>query len=268
MQVIGLCRFSYPALGGFQTKHDTPEERMRYLYDTGRMNERLKLFETITLPGLKAQTDPDFIFLVLVGDSMPAVFRTRLETLLKGFPQARIITRPPENHREVCKSVINTARDLTLPCIQFRHDDDDALAVNYVARLRKTASDCAGLLRDHRMVGIDFNRGYVARVGPQGITAAEKMKPYWGVALAVAVQAGLTQTVMNFAHNRLARFMTTITYTDSPMYVRTYSGFNDHARGDPGNATELIPLRDPDKAYFRKTFAIDADHAARVFAGE
>jgi hypothetical protein len=31
MQVIGLCRFSYPASGGFQRIHETNEERRAYL---------------------------------------------------------------------------------------------------------------------------------------------------------------------------------------------------------------------------------------------
>ena len=32
MRVIGICRFSYPALGGFKRMHETVEEREAYLY--------------------------------------------------------------------------------------------------------------------------------------------------------------------------------------------------------------------------------------------
>ena len=38
MQVIGLCRFSYPALGGFQVVHETIEERIAYLYSDARIS--------------------------------------------------------------------------------------------------------------------------------------------------------------------------------------------------------------------------------------
>ncbi|MEX0310749.1 MAG: glycosyltransferase, partial [Tateyamaria sp.] len=30
MQIIGLCRFSYPAVGGFQVEHDTVDARIAY----------------------------------------------------------------------------------------------------------------------------------------------------------------------------------------------------------------------------------------------
>ena len=33
MQVIGICRFSYPAEGGFQRLHESLEERCAYMYE-------------------------------------------------------------------------------------------------------------------------------------------------------------------------------------------------------------------------------------------
>ena len=39
MQVIGFCRFSYPAEGGFQVEHDTTEARAAYLYAPERIDE-------------------------------------------------------------------------------------------------------------------------------------------------------------------------------------------------------------------------------------
>ena len=82
MQVIGLCRFSWPGIGGFQVEHDSLESRIAYLYAPERMEERFRTFETITLPPLKAQTDGDFTFLVVIGDSLPARWRDRLMALL------------------------------------------------------------------------------------------------------------------------------------------------------------------------------------------
>lgn len=57
------------------------------------LEERFRHFEAICLPGLKAQSDPEFTFLVLVGTSLPAEARARLEALLADFPQARIVAR-------------------------------------------------------------------------------------------------------------------------------------------------------------------------------
>ena len=46
MQVIGLCRFSYPGEGGFQVTHDSLRARMAHLYAPARMEERFATFET------------------------------------------------------------------------------------------------------------------------------------------------------------------------------------------------------------------------------
>ena len=78
MQVIGLCRFSYPALGGFQIDHETVEERIAYLYAEERMEERFRLFETVALPSLRQQTDPEFDLIIVIGDSLPRQHRDRL----------------------------------------------------------------------------------------------------------------------------------------------------------------------------------------------
>lgn len=267
MQVIGLCRFSYPAEGGFQVEHQSLQERQDYLYAPARMEERFRQFETICLPGLKAQTDPDFEFLVLIGDSLPAPYRARLESLLDGFAQARIVERAPGPHRKVCQDVINRARDLNAPCLQFRHDDDDAVAVDYVERLRETAAKCSGLLDTSSLVAIDFNRGFLARPDAEGLRAERNLTPFYGVALALAAGPGVRQTIMNFSHTRLNQFMPTISQTDSAMYVRGHNDHNDSRQKKHVKPIDLPRLDEKGEARFRKRFAIDADHVRQVYSG-
>lgn len=265
MQVIGFCRFSYPALGGFQVEHDSIAERIAYLYAPERMQERFRHFEGLCLPGLKAQTDPDFVFAILVGEDMPNRWLERLAALVEDFPQAVIIARPPGPHRPVCQEVINGLRDMTQPCLEFRHDDDDALCVQFVARLRQAAQDVAPLMARHRLVGLDWNRGYVGRPDAQGLCAEVQVTPYWGVAQAVAVRAGAKQTVMNFAHNKLNQFMPTVTFTDEVMYLR---GHNDHNDSRQKKHVKPVPLPRLDaagEAELKRLFAIDADHIRRLF---
>ena len=266
MQVIGLCRFSYPAEGGFQVEHDDTATREAYLFAPARLEERFRHFETICLPGLKAQSDPDFTFLVLVGTSLPPAARERLEALLKGLPQARIVARPPGPHRAVCQEVINAARDMAEPCLQFRHDDDDAVAVDFVATLREAARDVASLRTKHRLVGFDWNRGYVARPDAEGICAEETVTPYWGVAEAMAVAPGVKQSTMNFGHNKIMRFMPTVTFTDRPMYVRGHNEHNDSRQKKHVKPVALPRLDGDGEALFRERFAIDADQVRRIFA--
>ncbi|MGP6089987.1 putative rhamnosyl transferase [Antarctobacter jejuensis] len=266
MQVIGFCRFSYPALGGFQVEHDSIADRLAYLYAPARMEERFRHFEALCLPGLKAQTDPDFILAILVGEEMPAEYLDRLAALVEDFPQAAIIARPPGPHRQVCQEVINSLRDMAQPCLEFRHDDDDALSVHFVERLRQAAADVAPLIARHRLVGLDWNRGYVGRPDAKGICAELQVTPYWGVAQAVAVRAGAKQTVMNFAHNKLNQFMPTVTFTDEVMYLRGHNDHNDSRQKKHVKPVSLPRLDAEAEAELRRLFAIDADHVRRLFS--
>ena len=268
MQVIGLCRFSYPAEGGFQVEHDDTAARAAYLYAPKRLDERFRHFETICLPGLAAQTDPDFTFVVLVGEDLPDAARARLDALLSGLPQARVVARAPGPHRKVCQEVLNAARDdIRAPCLQFRHDDDDAVAVDFVETLRRTARDAAPIVDAHRLVGLDWGRGFVARPDACGLAAEEVVHPYWGVAQAVAVRAGVRQSIMNFGHQKLNRFMPTLTFCDRPMYVRGHNDNNDSRQAKHVAPVALPRLDAAGEALFAERFAIDADRVRAVFAG-
>lgn len=265
MQVIGFCRFSYPAEGGFQVEHDSLEERIAYLFDPARITERFNHFECLCLPGLKAQTDPDFLFVILVGEAMPEIWLERLAGLIADFPQAVIASRPPGPHRKICQEVINSFRDMDQPCLQFRHDDDDAVAVDFVAHLRQAALDCGPLVEQHRLVGFDWNRGFVGRPDAQGICAEVQVTPYWGVAQAVAVRAGVRQSLMNFAHNKLNQNMPTVTFTQPVMYLRGHNDHNDSRQGKHVKPMTLPRLDADGEAELQTRFAIDVDHVRRVF---
>ena len=94
MQVIGLCRFSYPALGGFQREHETIEQRKAFLYDEARLKHRLRLFQAFNLPSILAQTDMDFQYLILIGDDLPVWARNRLDDLTAAADHIKILPYP------------------------------------------------------------------------------------------------------------------------------------------------------------------------------
>lgn len=266
MQVIGLCRFSYPALGGFQVEHDTIEDRIAFLYAEQRMEERFRLFEAIALPCLREQTDQDFDLIIVIGDSLPPQHRERLRDLCANVPQITIHAEPPRKHRQVMKEILNAARhDPSAPCLQFRHDDDDAVSVDFVERLRETVEDCAGLAARHKTMAVDFNQGYVVRLGPGGISASTLHRPYNVAGLGMYVRGGCPLTIMNFAHEKMARFMPTVTLSDAPMFVRSHSDFND-SRFKNAKPVELTPIDDALSAEFKARFALRQGHVRAVFS--
>jgi hypothetical protein len=266
MQAIGLCRFSYPAIGGFQIEHDTVEERIAYLYGEARLEERFRLFESVALPCLKAQTDPDFNLIIVIGDQFPAHHLTRLEKMIAEFPQALIHQEPPRNQREVMKEILNGARlDPSEPCLQFRYDDDDAISVDFIENLRKAAQDCAPLLRQHKTVAFDWNVGYVAEFGAHGIRATKTFRQFYTAALGMYVKGNCPITIMNFAHDKLPKFMPAVSFSETPMWVRSHNTSNDSR----ANQTRLMAVKDltpNQEVIFRERFAIDIDHVRRVFS--
>lgn len=266
MQVIGVCRFSYPALGGFQVEHETPAERMAFLYAPERMEERFRTFEALTLPPLRAQSDPDFTFLVIIGDQMPQAYVDRLHALLADIPQAVVAAYPPEPHRDIMKVAINAVRHESREhCLQFRMDDDDAVNVRYVERLREMVDDLHPLLRKNKHVAIDFSQGYVANIGPDGISGKPTMEHLWTAALAMAVSPKSDITIMNFGHSKMGKFMPVVSFAGEDMFIRGHNDFND-SRQRNAKPLDLPRLSPEDEAHFRRVFNIDADHVRALFS--
>lgn len=260
MQVIGICRFSYPALGGFQVEHETIEERMAYLYSPERMAARFAMFEAFTLPCLRAQTDPDFTFIIVTGDSLPQTHLARLKHLIADMPQVTLQQHAPGPHRAVMKAAIGAVRRPSKdPCLQFRLDDDDAVAVTFIETLKAKATLAWPLLRSVRAIALDFNQGFIARPTPQGIEAAPVTAAYWSPALALMIAGHADTSVMNFSHHKLWQNMPTVTFPRTDMMVRGMSEYNDSRQKPAAKPAKMELLTPENEEHFRQTFNIDAD---------
>lgn len=267
MQTIGICRFSYPGDGGFQVEHSSLQERMDYLYAPARMAERFATFETMMLPPLKAQTNDDFTLLIVIGESLPPVYRERLQAAVADMPQAAVRAYPPGPHRKVMQEAINEVRRFDDDaCLQFRMDDDDAVACTFIERLREAAQDVRPMAANHRHIAIDFNQGYIARPSASGLDVAPTNAPYTTAGLALMFKPELRLSVMNFAHMKVGQKMPTVTFAGEDMLIRGHNDYND-SRQKPGVRTpKLAPLDTDGKAHFKATYNIDADAVAQAFA--
>lgn len=267
LQVIGLCRFSYPCHGGFKVNHETIRERSAYLYAPERLKQRFRSFETLTLPSLRAQTDQDFQFLIVTGDDLPPDHADKLRALVADIPQVTVLAMPPLPHREAMQQAINLyRRSDDSPCIQFRLDDDDAVGRHFIGRLRMIARSSAALFKSHQAFAVDFNKGYLVRPGAEGLAVKEIIQPYWSAALGVVMAPGNARTVMSYSHHRLNQLMPTITLPDPHMYLRGVNDHNDSNQTRDLRKFSLDPL-DPDgETLFAREFGVDMDHLRRVFA--
>jgi hypothetical protein len=257
MQIIGLCRFSYPCLGGFQTGHDTLQDRIDYLFGDTRLEERFRTFEHITMPGIRNQTDQDFTFLVVTGTDLPAKHLKRLHAIIAGMPNVQLLQVRPMKHRPAMRQVLKQFRDPKQgPSVEFRLDDDDAVAIDFVEKLRETAQKSMPLFQIEKRVAIDFNHGLVLQIGQQ-IKAGHVVKSCWTPALGVMLGALSERCAIDFGHHKLLRTMTTITRPLEDMYVRGLSDFNDSTFDRQEG--RLAPMTDEIRQLLKARFYIDVD---------
>lgn len=267
MRVIGICRFSYAALGGFKRMHDSIEAREAYLYGPERMELRFRHFEALTLPCIKAQTEPDFTILVVTGESLPRPYLSRLRDLTAGIPQIKIVQSPPMKHRLAMQLAIQEELgDAQDESLQFRLDDDDAVAVNFVRAIRRRARQSMRLRQNWRNMAFEFRSGYYAQLSADGILAQQVQASFLACGLAVLFRPGDPKTVMNFGHHKLHHTMPMLIEPEPAMYIRTQHDDND-SRFDlkPG---ALQPLAEEDRDVFRNRFNVDEAIVRSVFSGQ
>ena len=264
MHVIGFCRFSYPAYGGFKQMHETIAEREAFLYAPERMEGRFRHFEALTLPSIRAQTDPDFTFLIQVGESLPAPYRARLDDLTASVPQVRILAQPPMKHREAAQLAILTEVDrVETETIQFRLDDDDAVGVDFVAQCRRLARQTERLRRRARFFALEFNHGYSVECSSEGIKAEKVTPPFWACGLAMITRPGERRTIMNYGHHKLHHEMPMIVQPKPDMFLRANHDTNDSAAKIKYHG--LKPLDDEMRAHFKARFNVDEAAVAALF---
>ncbi|MEO0654202.1 MAG: glycosyltransferase [Pseudomonadota bacterium] len=142
MSVFGYIRFSYFGRSDARLARQTADDetRFRALYADRRMEERFYFFENLTLPSLRAQTDPDFRVLVLASNVMPDRYKTRLATAIADIPQVDVLY---SDAAHVTDAINPAMGDMTAGIkentVHFRLDDDDAICSDMVARLRARA---------------------------------------------------------------------------------------------------------------------------------
>jgi len=261
IQPIGLCRFSVPSLGGFQTEHDSIEARRAMLYAPARLDQRLAWFEHVALPGIRGQTDRDFTLVLLIGEDLPEPWRGRLLDLVRDIPEIRVETARPLHHRTVCADAMRPhVRPEASVLAQFRLDDDDAVAVEFVARLKRDVREVIALLDRKQCFGLDYGRGMVLRWARGGFEVEPRLARQWTPALVFVNRPGADRYILDTQHNRMWHHMPMVSQTDEVMWVRGEHGTND-SRVTGGDPFDLPPERR--EVLLAKKFGIDLTAFAR-----
>lgn len=136
--IYGHIRFSFYGITDTRLKPDSDGAALARLYDETRMARRFFLFENLTLPCLLNQTDRDFRTVIMSSTVMPDRYKERLNTLAARLPGAVVEYSPHERGDLAFRGFMAEAVGFKGlgTAVHFRLDDDDALSIDYIARLR------------------------------------------------------------------------------------------------------------------------------------
>lgn len=241
VQMLGLCRFSYVGLRGYQVEHDSVEARRAFLYDPARLARRWLWFTEIALPGWLSQTDRDFTLVVMTGQDLPEPYLGQLHELAAGIPQIRVELVPPmERHLDACLAAIQPHLQPDADVIgHFRHDDDDAVAVDYIESARRDFAQVEGLWRTARKLSLDYSRGLMIRPADGRMQITPRMCQNMGVALTIFLPPEAQQTALHFNHTRLPLWMPGVAITRPLMFLRSIHDDSDSGAVGPGLPWDL-----------------------------
>lgn len=228
IQVLGLCRFSLLAQGDFQTTGEDLDRNRAILYDPARMARRMQWFESLCIPPLLSQTDPDFTLIVVTGTDLPQRWLDRLLALAEILPQMRIERFEPDRHAPICREALARHTDPGADVVaQFRMDDDDAVARDYVRRIRADHPLAARLAGAHHPVVVNYTSGMVAELANGHLTLHAEMAQNWGLAQTFYFPGGAVRSLMNYRHDKVWTKAPTIALPGRAMWVRGHHDAND-----------------------------------------
>jgi hypothetical protein len=226
--MIGLLRFSVLTPTYYSERFPTLDKAAEHLFSDDRMALRFRLFENLCLPSLVQQTDPDFHCVVLTAETMPEVYKKRLETLLAPYPN--ITCRPvgTDRHYQLIKQGYKSVPtgDASHK-ILFRLDDDDAVDLGFVERTKRLANGVLALGNPDLPTAISYNRGYYADLTGGAVDvfdACERAPLSTGTALLAPV--GFARNPYRYNHRALAQHFNLYSDISVPGFIRTIHGDN------------------------------------------
>lgn len=272
IQVIGLCRFSVPLFDAFQSSGTNPDENRAIIYNPKRLEKRMRWFENLCLPPLLWQTDQDFILIVMTGTDLPEPWASRLQQIADSVPQIRLVkVEPGDKHGQHCLQIIADHIEPDADIIaQFRLDDDDAVALDYIQTIRRDYELIRKLMAGSTAVAVEYGRGLILHQrGETDFTLDCEITHFWGCGLTMYFPNDRPRSVMFFRHYQMWMMAKTMTIHDRIMWIRGFHSDND----SPSNRRKYVHAdvnmtqKQLTKAMTRR-FGLDYERLTAALAGE
>ena len=261
-QIIGIVPFSYAADDRFQATRDHPDEAglLKALFDETRIEFRFQMLKMLNAHSLQAQRDRDFSVIYLVSEAMPQEYRQRLEEVVSSVPGVHIIALPRMPLADAVRTAFEKVIDPQAENVSlFRLDDDDALAVDFVASLRKRARLLINANMIQKPTVLSATRGIYwknnGKGGSQLIDICDRVPLSMGYTI-LSPRENIGHHYLK-GHRDAAMFYPCFMDPSRIMYVRSVHGDND---GGISNLSRGKVL-DTDRArqVMRRRFELDAN---------
>ena len=243
--IVGLVRFSlvlrhdnyFPRLKGVDFR-----ERVAQVFETSRLERRFDLFENICLPSLKNQTDQGFNVAILTSKFLPDWAMERLHNSLSGTNNLFIRPfRANANYMNIARRAVFELLDHQTPVYtSFNLDDDDALATDYIERLRSY------LTPQNTGKALTFRNGYELTVSGGDTRLRRDRRPKASAGLA-GINAGPVGEVADVVsifeyggHRKVDERAPLIIDTSADMYLQSANGVNVSLRSGLEPSAEIL----------------------------
>jgi hypothetical protein len=227
-EIVVAMRFSFWGKSGWQSP---PSRDKALLFDTDRLLLRLSLLQSLALPSLAAQTDQRFHLHVLTSWGLPSWAKLALrEALEEALPQGQFTIDPRRwdvaavPYKEFLKDRYGTTRVL-----QIVLDDDDGLATDFLANLRREMAQMPPPESAEAVRFVSHARGYgldLSNLESSAITLYRQNVRFINLGLALSAHVG-RMSLYGIAHLRTPPLHPNAVLDDRAMYVRTVHARND-----------------------------------------
>lgn len=238
--IVGTIRFSlvlegsnfFPQLSALDYG-----ERKEAIFDRARLMRRFQVFENVCLPSLANQTDPNFNITLATSQELPDWALDRLNGLVRDLPNVYVHAfSPAANIRRIFKrSVFEMLDPEASIYASFRLDDDDAIANDFIERLR------SHMTREKVGKVITFSHGHQLEFLGNAIKTIEDDRALGSVGLSLIQKGGVmtipeTNSVYCLGGHRKIGQLANVVNDESPsMFVQTTNGANISARSSSGS---------------------------------
>lgn len=256
-RTIGLLRFSVLTPTYYSERFTSLEDTAAHLFAAERLELRFRLFETLCLPSLVQQSDPDFTALVLTAESLPEPWLSRLEALLAPLSNIHLRRVGPDKHYPLLRDAYQSV-DVTDAThrIMFRLDDDDAVDRDFIARIKRLATGLMAIRDPDTPAIIAFNRGfYVDTTSDETAVfdACERAPLSTGTTLVAPVT--YPNNPYRYVHRKLLQHYDCYSDISVPAFIRTIHGDNKSNPTQMGLTRKMKPrqIAKALKAHFHLT---------------